>query len=292
MKALITGCHGQVGTELMALAGSYGVEAMGFGHDKLDITDEKSVQACMQAVQPDVVINAAAYTGVDKAEKDEETAKAVNATGVVHLAKECAQVGIPLVHISTDYVFDGSQETAYVEDDTVSPLGVYGKTKLEGEKTVQSLCSKYYIFRTSWVFSAHGNNFVKTMLRLGAEREILGVVADQLGKPTSAREIARVIYEVLTSKQEAWGVYHLAQSDVTSWHGFATSIFAEAKRQGINLNIKKVNPITTAGYPTPAPRPQNSELNCRKIMKEFGITPTLWKGDLALVVKSICHAEE
>jgi len=289
MKVLIVGCHGQVGTELMALASNYNIEAVGFDHDKLDITDEKAVQVCVQAEQPDVVINAAAYTAVDKAEEDAEAAKAVNATGVAHLAKACAQADIPLVHISTDYVFDGSKAEAYVEDDTVSPLGVYGATKLEGEMLAQGICKKHYIFRTSWVFSAHGNNFVKTMLRLASEREELGVVADQYGKPTSAREIARVIYEVLKSKKEAWGVYHLAQTKVTSWHGFATSIFAEAKNQGVRLNIKTVNPIVTSDYPTPAKRPENSELNCEKLEKTFDIKLRPWSESLAEAIKELNH---
>jgi len=287
MKALITGCYGQVGRELVALAERYGYEAIGFDHDSLDITDQQAVQACVQAENPDVVINAAAYTAVDKAEDDVALATAVNATGVGYLAEACGKADIPLVHISTDYVFDGSKNTAYIESDAVSPLGVYGETKLEGEVLVQNTCEKHYILRTSWVFSAHGNNFVKTMLRLAAEREELGIVADQRGKPTSAHEIARAIYEMLHSKKKAWGTYHLAQPDVANWHGFATSIFEEARKQGLILKVAKVKAIATADYPTPAKRPENSELDCAKIEKTFEISLTPWQQSLVDVIKEL-----
>ncbi len=287
MKVLVTGCYGQVGTELMALAKAYGHETIGFDYDTLDITDQQAVQACVQKEQPDVLINAAAYTAVDKAEDDKDAAKAVNATAVGYLAQACKVLDIPLIHISTDYVFDGSKEGAYIESETVAPLGVYGETKLEGEVLVRSLCEKYYIFRTSWVFSAHGNNFVKTMLRLGAEREELGIVADQRGKPTSAREIARVIYEVLASHKNAWGIYHLAQANAVTWFDFAQSIFDEAKQQGLPLRVKQVNAITTADFPTPAKRPQNSELDCSKLETTFNIELQPWNVSLAEVIKML-----
>jgi len=287
MKVLVTGCYGQVGTELMALAENYGHKAVGFDHDTLDISQQFAVNSCMQAEQPDVVVNAAAYTAVDKAEDDKPKAKAVNATAVGYLAQACKALDIPLVHISTDYVFDGSKEGAYIESDTVSPLGVYGETKLEGEALVQSECDKHYIFRTSWVFSAHGNNFVKTMLRLGAEREELGIVADQRGKPTSAREIARVIYEVLNSNNQTWGIYHLAQPNAVTWFDFAQSIFDEAKQRGFSLRVKKVNAITTADFPTPAKRPENSELDCNKLEATFDIELRPWKESLVEVIKDL-----
>ncbi len=287
MKVLITGCYGQVGSELMALASSYGVNAVGFDHDTLDITDKSAIQACMAREKPDVLINAAAYTAVDKAEDDEDKARAVNAIAVGYLAEACKDLDIPLVHISTDYVFDGCKKAAYMESDTVSPLGIYGATKLEGEALVQSLCEKYYIFRTSWVFSTHGNNFVKTMLRLGAEREELGIVADQFGKPTSAREIARVIYEVLKSKQQAWGVYHVAQPEVTSWFGFAEQIFASAKEQGFDLRVSQVHAIETKDFPTPAKRPVNSELDCEQLKTTFHIKLQPWNVSLTEVIKEL-----
>jgi len=286
MKVLITGCYGQVGTELMGLANQFGCEAVGFDREFLDITDQDAVQAAVVKHQPDAVINAAAYTAVDKAESDAEVALAVNATAVGYLAKACEGLDIPFVHISTDYVFDGSKQGAYVESDLVAPLGVYGETKLAGEKLVQSICEKYYILRTSWVFSAHGNNFVKTMLRLGAEREEFAVVADQFGKPTSAFVIAKTIYTMLTAKQQAWGIYHIAQPETTNWHGFASSIFSEAKKQCFPLAISKLNAITTEDYPTPAKRPQNSALDCGKLEETFNINIEPWETSLADVIKN------
>ncbi|MBN4082532.1 dTDP-4-dehydrorhamnose reductase [Mariprofundus ferrooxydans] len=287
MKVLITGCYGQVGTELMILASSFDCEAVGFDRDTLDITNQAAVQGVLLQKQPDVVINAAAYTAVDKAEDDADAALAVNATAVGYLAKACASMDIPFVHISTDYVFDGSKTDAYIEGDAVSPLGIYGETKLAGEAAVKKFCDKYYILRTSWVFSAYGNNFVKTMLRLGKERKDLGVVADQYGKPTSAREIAKTIYLILKSNKQAWGTYHIAQPEVTTWFDFAKAIFDAAKEQGIDLQIEQLNAIKTEDYPTPAKRPTNSELNCEKIEGVFGLTIVSWQQSLAQVIKKL-----
>jgi len=287
MKVFVTGCYGQVGTELMTLAKSHGCEAVGFDHGTLDITNQVAVQKMMAEEQPDAVINAAAYTAVDKAESDVELATAVNASAVGYLAESCAGLKIPFVHISTDYVFDGSKDGAYFESDKVSPLGVYGETKLAGEKAVTDTCEKYYILRTSWVFSAHGNNFVKTMLRLGADRETLGIVADQRGKPTSAKEIAKTIYEMLTSKKQAWGIYNIAQPESTTWFGFAESIFTEARKQGIALKVSTLNAIATKDYPTPAKRPENSELSCQKLENTFALKIRPWAESLSDVVKDL-----
>ncbi len=287
MKALITGCNGQVGQELMALSSAYGFDAVGYGRNSLDITNQQSIQQTIQRQQPDVVINAAAYTAVDKAEEDAEVAFSVNAAAVGYLAQACAESNIPLVHISTDYVFDGSKIGAYDEDDPVSPQGVYGESKLAGEILVREICKEYYILRTSWVFSVHGNNFVKTMLRLGVEKDVLGVVADQYGKPTSASEIAKTIYTMLNSQKKAWGTYHIAQLETTSWHGFACSIFEEAKKQGLSLKVSSPKAITTKDYPTPAKRPMNSELNCDKLQKTFCIRPKQWVESLAQVIAAV-----
>ena len=287
MKVLITGCHGQVGTALMALASSYSLQAVGFDHDTLDITDQDAVLACVTQEKPSAIINAAAYTAVDKAESDKDTTFAVNATAVGYLAEACALHDIPLLHISTDYVFDGSKSGAYVEDDSVAPLGVYAESKLAGEEAVRKLCEKHYIFRTSWMFSAHGNNFVKTMLRLGKERDTLGVVSDQYGKPTAAREIAHTLYKMLTSKQQAWGTYHIAQPEACSWFDFADSIFQEARKQGIPLALETLNAIGTADYPTPAQRPQNSALDCAKLEETFNLTIKPWQGSLAKVIEEL-----
>ncbi|ATX81415.1 dTDP-4-dehydrorhamnose reductase [Mariprofundus ferrinatatus] len=285
MKLLITGAKGQLGSELVRLGSSH--ELFAVDYDQLDITDANAVINCINNFKPDAVINAAAYTAVDRAESDVEAAFAVNRDGPTNLARACGQSDIPLIHVSTDYVFDGSAQRAYIESDTVSPLGVYGQSKLAGEDAVRNLCRKHLILRTSWVFSPHGNNFVKTMLRLGAEREGLGVVADQFGKPTSAAEIARLILETLPAAEGKWGTYHLAQPDRISWFGFAEAIFSEARRQGMELKVREVNAISTSDYPTPAKRPSNSELNCERLESVFGVSIRPWQKSLAEVIKEL-----
>ena len=290
MKLLITGSHGQVGTELTRQSQELGWDVKAVSHKELEITDLEAVRACVISFEPDAVINAAAYTAVDRAESDVDGAFAVNRSGPENLARVCGEFDIPLVHYSTDYVFDGSKVGAYLESDRISPLGVYGESKLAGEKAVVGTCSKYLILRTSWVFSAHGNNFVKTMLRLGSEREELGVVADQYGKPASAAEIARLTLEMLPKANDHWGVYHLAQPEAVNWHRFAQAIFDEAARQGMALQVKRVNAITTADYPTPAKRPANSELDCTKIEKTFGVMIRPWQESLAEVIKELNNA--
>jgi len=290
MKVLITGCHGQVGTELMFLAETHGCEALGVDRDTLDITDQSAINQAMQNYKPEVVINAAAYTAVDKAESDVQAALAVNATAVTYLAEACAKDAIPFVHISTDYVFDGNKEGAYLEADPVSPLGVYGETKLAGEDAVKSFCEQYYILRTSWVFSAHGNNFVKTMLRLGAERKELGIVADQYGKPTSAREIARTIYAMLAHDSQAWGTYHVAQPESATWFDFAKAIFLAADTQGLKMEVSTLKAIKTEDYPTPAKRPKNSALDCSKLEQAFELKIRPWEISLSDVVKDLKNA--
>ena len=276
-----------MGTALMLQASAFGYEAVGLDRDDLDITNQVAVFEILKTHQPDAVVNAAAYTAVDKAEADVDAAFAVNATAVGYLARACVALGIPLVHISTDYVFDGSKEGAYSETDAVSPLGVYGETKLAGEALVREICEKYYILRTSWVFSAHGNNFVKTMLRLGAERTELGIVSDQKGKPTSAKEIAVTIYNLLHSAKPSWGTYHVAQPDATTWFGFAEAIFAEARKQGMALKVATLHKLTTADYPTPAKRPANSVLNCSKLETEFERKIKPWAESLSEVISEL-----
>jgi len=292
MRIFVSGSNGQVGTELTRQANERGWELRAVDRDSLDITDKGAVKEALSSFAPDVVINAAAYTAVDKAESDVKAAFSVNRDGPANLAETCEYLEIPLVHYSTDYVFDGSKQGAYNEDDPVSPLGVYGESKLAGEQAVQERCSRYLILRTSWVFSSHGNNFVKTMLRLGAEREELGVVADQFGKPTSAAEIARLTLEMLSGNSCRWGVYHIAQPEVTSWHGFAESIFAEARRQGMILKVNQVKPIATTDYPTPASRPANSELNCSRLQSVFDIRIRPWCESLREVIRELAGERE
>ena len=284
MRLLITGCAGQVGTELTLQSRALGWTVQAVDRDGLDITDPEAVNKAVRAFMPDAVVNAAAYTAVDNAEHDRATAFAVNRDGPKNLAGACADLGIPLIHYSTDYVFDGSKAGAYDEGDPVDPQGVYGESKLAGEQAIQELCSKYLVLRTSWVFSSHGNNFVKTMLRLAFEREVLGVVADQFGKPTSAAEIARLTLRMLPEAEKCSGIYHLAQPDVTSWYGFSEAIFEEARRQTMALKLEDLNAIATSDYPTPAKRPANSELSCDKLKSTFSIRIRPWRESLSEVI--------
>ncbi len=221
---------------------------------------------------------------MDRAEEEQALAFAVNRNGAQNLAETAEKAGAVLVHISTDYVFDGTKEGPYTEEDAPNPINVYGASKLAGEEAVRKACRRHLIVRTSWVFSAHGRNFVKTMLRLGKAREEIAVVADQVGKPTGASELARVIWAMLPRAEGRWGTYHVAQPPAVSWHGFAEAIFAEARRQGIALAVRHVRAIVTKDYPTPARRPANSVLDCTKLARVFGIQLTVWRQSLVKVL--------
>ncbi len=290
MKILVAGSSGQVGIELMR-QGAAKHEMIGMTHETLDITDSAKVMATVMAEMPDMVVNAAAYTAVDDAESETEACFAVNSDGPKNLAQACSLADIPLIHISTDYVFDGTKSGSYIESDRVSPVGVYGKSKAEGEENVCEGCTEHIILRTSWVFSAHGNNFVKTMLRLGAEREELGIVADQYGCPSSAAELARAIYNVLdTDLDGKWGVYHFCQPEPTTWFAFAKAVFDTATKQGIELKVNSVNSITTEDYPTPAKRPANSVMDCSRFSQAFGFDIKPWSESLQEVIKELKRA--
>jgi len=284
VRLLVTGASGQLGRELVRRGDHH--ELMAVAHDQLDITDPDAVLRYCASFRPDAVINAAAYTAVDRAESDVEAAFAVNRNGPANLARACRQLDIPLIHISTDYVFDGMKTGSYVESDPVAPLGVYGASKLAGERAVEQYAPKRIILRTSWVFSAHGNNFVKTMLRLGVEREVLGVVADQHGCPSSAGELARAIYAMLDTdlNDDVWGIYHVCQPAPTTWFAFAKAVFSEAAKLGIALKVSSVNPIATSDYPTPAKRPVNSVMDCRKFETTFDFNILPWNDSLPEVV--------
>jgi dTDP-4-dehydrorhamnose reductase len=282
---LITGAGGQVANELAESPSSHRLTAL--NRRQLDITDRAQVENVFTEIRPDLVINAAAYTQVDRAEQESELAYAVNRDAVANLAEACAGAGIPLLHLSTDYVFDGSLQRAYRESDAISPLGVYGESKAAGEIALRERLEAHIVLRTSWVFSATGSNFVKTMLRLGRERETLGIVDDQRGCPTSAHSIAAALLRIadacLQGDAVEWGTYHYCGRPATTWYGFARSIFAQAGGyDGLELQ-----PITTADYPTPARRPANSVLDCTRIERGFGIRQSDWREELAAVLRQL-----
>lgn len=272
-KVLVTGAKGQVGSELVKLAPA-GFTVIGLGSAQLDITDQEQVNAAVALHQPDLIINAAAYTAVDKAESDSNNAYAVNEQAVAWLAQAAALADIPLFHISTDYVFDGDSTTPYKETDPVNPQSVYGASKLAGEQVLAATHNKHIILRTSWVFGEEGNNFVKTMLRLGKERDELSVVADQHGCPTSAASIADVLWKLAELYKQnnslLWGIYHFSNSPACTWHEFAVEIFKQAKDQGLIYRIPVVKRILAVSYPTPAKRPAWSVLDCGKIEEKLG----------------------
>ena len=289
-KVLITGTAGQVGSELVKLAPA-GFEVVSYNSNELDITNTQQVQQVVVEQAPALVINAAAYTAVDKAESDAERAYAVNETGVKYLARAALALNIPVFHISTDYVFDGTATEPYKETDPVGPTGVYGASKLSGEKVLASSGVKHIILRTSWVFGAEGNNFVKTMLRLGKERDTLGVVADQHGCPTSAASIANVLWQLaqkyIDEGELPWGIYHFSNTPATTWYGFACEIFKQAVEAGILEKTPVVNPIKTSDYPTPVKRPAWSVMDCSALVNLLGSAVSDWQQELSAVLKQL-----
>ena len=287
MKILVFGKTGQVATELRALGAGRQDELVMLGRDEADFETPAALPGHIKAHGPDIVINAVAHTAVDKAESEADLAETINATAPGQIATACAAEGIPFVHISTDFVFDGEADMPYKEDDAVHPLGVYGATKLNGERAVLAAGGQAVILRTSWVFSAHGGNFVKTMLRLAESRDELNIVADQRGQPTPARFIAEAIYDIadqLGQGGKQSGVYHFSGKGPCSWADFAREIFREAGKQ------VSVHDIPASDYPTPAKRPAYSVLDCSKIEAEFGIITKDWKPGLADVVSDLGKA--
>ena len=284
MKILVTGASGQVGRELCRQCLAIGHQVVAADREDLDISDAASVRQFVAAASPDVIFNAAAWNAVDDAEKQSGEAVRVNRDGAKNLAAACAEHSILLVHYSTDYVFDGQKHSAYVEDDATNPVNAYGRSKLAGEEAVRALHEKHMIIRTSWVFSSHRSNFVKTMLKLGSERTELRVVEDQVGKPTSAATIADISLAMAARGEAAWGTYHLAQPEAVSWHEFAKSIFESAAQQGWELAVKDVVSISSAEFPTVAARPENSVLDCHKLENNFKIAIPDWHGALDSVI--------
>ncbi len=290
MIILLTGINGQVGWELLRQGRGRGTDIVGLSREELDVGNADDVYRAVEGKQPDLVVNAAAYTAVDKAESDEKEAFQVNRDGVSFLAAACDKAAIPLIHISTDYVFDGCKGEPYHEDDAVSPLGVYGRSKEAGEAEIRSILKEHIILRTSWVYGVHGNNFVKTMLRLGQEREELGVVDDQFGCPTFAGNLAQAVLAVADhigrEGKTRWGTYHCCGHGTVSWYGFAREIFRLAGEKQ-TLKLQKLKPITSAEYPTPVKRPAFSSLDCSKLLQEFGFVMPPWQQALASMLDEL-----
>jgi len=291
MRILVTGGNGQVGWELGRQGEISAHEVIAFGRDQLDIGSVDDIARVFKETKPELVINAAAYTAVDKAETQAQQAYLVNRDAAGYLAAACDRAGIVLFHISTDYVYDGSKTEPYLESDSVSPMGVYGKSKLEGERAITKVLDRHIILRTAWVFGVHGNNFVKTMLRVGKERDALNVVDDQFGGPTSAAGIAAALLS-LADKLEAegsltWGVYHYSGAPFINWHGFATEIIKLGVEQGLIDHPVTVNPIPTEQYPTPAARPKNSRLSMELMEQSFAITADNWRAALDYQVRQL-----
>lgn len=281
-KILLTGKSGQLGQDLQPLLPQFG-EVIALGKDQLDLSNPDQIRECINTHQPDLIINAGAYTAVDQAESESALAHAINGDAPTILA-QCAQdIGARLVHISTDYVFDGQNNQPYTEEDPPHPMGVYGASKLAGEVGIQNNCHNYIILRTAWVYGVHGKkNFVKTMLRLGRERDALNVVSDQVGSPSWTYDIAQAIVGLIANLPTSplQEIYHFTNSGVTSWYDFSLAIFEEAAGFGFPIKIQRVSPISTAEYPTPAKRPPYSVLSGEKIAKVLGTRPPQWRVSL------------
>jgi len=282
-RILLTGIDGQLGQELQRILSPIG-EVIGVGRQAMDLAQPDSIRQVIGEVKPDLMVNAAAYTAVDKAQTETELARLINANAPTIMATELERTGGALIHVSTDYVFDGGKNTPYIESDSPNPLSVYGQSKLAGEEGIQNASSRYIILRTAWVYGVYGkSNFVKTMLKLGAERDEIRVVADQVGSPTWTYDLSWAIStlgEKLTSDptqiSTLAGIYHFTNSGVASWYDFAVAIFEEAKQVGFPLKVQRVVPITTKDYPTPAQRPAYSVLSTAKISAVLGTHPPHW----------------
>ncbi len=293
MKLLLLGKGGQVGWELQrSLAPLGDVVALDFDSTGFaaDFSCPDTLAETVLRVRPDVIVNAAAHTAVDKAESEPEVARLLNATSPGVVAQAAEEIGALMVHYSTDYVFDGSGSTPWIETDATGPLSVYGRTKLEGEQLVAANCARHLIFRTSWVYAARGGNFAKTMLRLARERDRLTVIDDQFGAPTGAELLADVtahaIRDTVRAPQKA-GLYHLVAGGETSWHGYASFVLDQARAAGQELKVAvgAVDPVPTSAFPTPARRPQNSRLNTSKLQSAFGLTLPRWQSGVARMLR-------
>jgi len=298
MKILVTGKDGQVGFELMRSLAPLGT-LVGVDIKECDLKDSTAIEKLLDKVKPDLIVNPAAYTAVDKAEGEPALAHAINARAPEVLAKFASRRNIPIIHYSTDYVFDGLKEGVYLETDKVNPKSVYGKTKALGEAAVRNNAPKHVILRTSWVFGSHGVNFLKTMLKLSQERDKLSIVADQVGSPTSASLLADVTADIARQLFEAgacqkYGTYHLVTEGETSWHGYAQKVVATANELGVKTKIaaSAIKAINTADYPLPAPRPSNSRLDTSKIKEVFGVILPTWQDEVSAVIHQLLDSEQ
>lgn len=289
MKILVIGSKGQLGCCLTDQLSDTDYEVVYTSRSEIDITDLTGTKVSITRLCPNIVINASAYTAVDKAENEKQEADMINHLAVANIASTCNGIGCWLIHISTDYVFDGATSLPYDEDAETNPQGVYGDSKLKGEQAIQASSCRYLIIRTAWVYSEYGNNFLKTMLRLGADRDELSIVGDQIGCPTYAQDIAKTIVSILAGldfKELSSGIYHYCGDESCSWYDFARVIFSEAKIHGLKTP-SYVKSITTAEYPTPAIRPTYSVLDCTKIESAFDVTRSNWRDGVGLVLDKL-----
>jgi dTDP-4-dehydrorhamnose reductase len=292
VKTLVFGAAGQVGCEVFRAAWPRSFELLPFDKNDGDITDPDAVAAVIAQHRPNLVINLAAYTAVDRAESEPERAWAVNCDGAANIAAACREAAAPLIHLSTDYVFDGCKSGPYREEDGVNPINAYGRGKEAGERAVRAAIDRYVILRTSWIFGAYGSNFVKTVLRLGGERPVLQIVGDQYGCPTAAADIASALITIarrIDGGGTDWGIFHFAGMGRTTWYDFAEEIVQRAAAFGAwrGASQPRVEQITTNQYKTPARRPMNSELDCHKIASTLGISPPPWRSSLAAVLREL-----
>ncbi|MFH4868935.1 dTDP-4-dehydrorhamnose reductase [Vibrio diabolicus] len=292
MRVLITGGRGQVGYCLTKQLSEYGNNTvLSLDKDDLDITNQDAVKVTVQEFQPTIIINAAAHTAVDKAENEVRLSYAINRDGPKFLAEAAQEVGAAILHISTDYVFEGNKDGEYLETDMTNPQGVYGASKLAGEEAVMSACEKHIVLRTAWVFGEHGNNFVKTMLRLGVDRDELSIVADQYGGPTYSGDIANALIAIAKriSQDESieYGIYHYSGLPHVNWCQFADAIFESAVKQGVLTKKPNLTSITTEQYPTPAKRPSNSRMSTKKITDAFTLEASDWRTAIKMIQKYV-----
>ncbi|MGO9846075.1 MAG: dTDP-4-dehydrorhamnose reductase [Methylocella sp.] len=290
---LVFGGNGQLGQELMRAAASRAISMRTLSRTDADIADSAAVTTALSLCKPDLVVNAAAYTKVDLAESNVEDARRDNEIGPAVLANACASAGVPMVHISTDYVFDGTKVGAYLESDPLCPINVYGRTKAAGDDAVRHILKRHVIVRTAWLYSEFGHNFLKTILRLAATRDELRIVSDQRGSPTSTREVAEAILliaPVLLRDEDIWGTYHFTAGGVTTWYGFGSRVVAiQAPITGHN---PRVVPIQTTEYPTAAKRPANSQLDCQLFVRVFGFSPRHWNEGVDVTTRTLAASSQ